>query len=347
MDGRGGSCWPPGGKVGRMGYREIFDRIDSGDLGGVFVFHGPEEYSKDRALEALRAKLAPPGLEELNYQYLEGERANAAEIRRAAETLPFMAQRRLVVVRDYPMLASSSRGSGLDAAKEEEELDALLANFPSTACLVFLQRFVPQDKEKTGKNKPEKEKNAVSKIVEKLATFISFDSLTEDELIQQLSKIAKRCGCAIRRDAALFMLRYCGTDLEALSRETEKACAHAGPGAEIARADMEAVCVQTQESKVFDFIDRLFTGRGGEAMRSLRALADSDDDAAALLSLIERQARLMAAVKAEGAKADAKALASLLRTPPFAVEAAKRQAARWAGGNLAALFPCARKRTRV
>jgi DNA polymerase-3 subunit delta len=309
-----------------MGYREIFDRIESGSLAGAFVFRGPEEYVKDRALETLKAKIVPQGLGDLNYQYLEGERANAAEIRRAAETLPFGSDMRLVVVRDYPMLASSSRGSGLDAARESEELGKLLSDFPKTTCLVFLQR-VPPDRTR-----------AAWKQLMKAAADVEFAPLGEGELVQQLGKIAKRCGCTVRRDAALFMLQYCGTGLESLSREMEKACAHAGQGNAVSRADIEAVCVQTQEAKVFGFIDLLFSGRAGGAMESLRRLAGDGEGAPALLSLIERQARLMVAAKAEGPKADAKALAATLGTPPFAVEAARRQAARWTGGDLRAVI---------
>jgi len=305
-----------------MGYREIFDRIASGDVGGVFVFYGPEEYVKDRALEALKAKLVPPGLEDLNYQYLDGERANAAEIRRAVETLPFMAEKRLVVVRDYPMLASSSRGSGLDAAKEADGLERLTADFPDTTCLVFLQR-VPPDATR-----------AAWKQLKKSADIVEFSPLTEDELVQQLSKTAKRCGCAVQRSAALFLIEYCGTELEALNRELEKACAHAGSGASVAREDIEAVCVQTQESKAFRAVNALFAGQAAEAMKGLRTLTADDDGAAVMLSLIARQARLLACAKAEGPGADAKTLASQLGAPPFALEAAKRQAARWAGEDL-------------
>jgi DNA polymerase-3 subunit delta len=305
-----------------MGYREIFDRIDAGRMEGMLIFHGPEEYSKDRALERLKARYLPKGLEELNCQFLEDEHANAVEIRRAAETLPFMAEKRLVVVRDYPMLAASSRGSGLNEASELEEMDRLIPNFPKTTCLVFFQR-VP----------PDKRRAAWTRII-KAAESVEFVFLTEDELTQQLGKMAKRSGCSVSVGAARFMMQYCGNDLEALSHEMEKACAHAGEGSAVTRADIEAVCVQTMESKVFDFIDLLFAGNAAAVMEKLRALAGDDDGAAGLLSLVGRQARLMAAVKAEGPNANSGAVASIFGVRPFVMDIAKRQAARWTGGEL-------------
>lgn len=306
-----------------MGYREIFDRIDKGDLGGIFIFHGPEDYVKDRALEALKARIVPEGMEDLNYHYLEGERANAADIRRAAETLPFLAERRLVVVRDYPMICQSSRGSGLDTRQETAELELLVRRFPETTCLVFLQRAAA-DREK-----------AAWKLLSGKAVTAEFARLTEDELTAQLGKIAKRAGCSVSRDAARFLLQYCGDDLEALSHEMEKACAHAGAGGSVTRGDIETVCVQSQESRIFQVIDSLYAGQGGEAMPRLRAMTEDGDDTMALLSLIERQARLMAAAKAAGRGADARALSGQLGVKPFVMESAARQASRWTGADLA------------
>lgn len=309
-----------------MGYREVFARINAGTVGGILIFHGHEEYVKDRTMEALKAKLIAPGMEDLNYQYLEGDRANAAEIRRAVETLPFMAEKRLVVVRDYPMLASSSRGSGLDARQEAAELELMTKRFPETTCLVFLQRA-----------EADTTKAAWKQLI-KIADVVEFKGLSEDEIITQLNKMAKRSECAIGRETVRFMLQYCGTDLETLDHEMEKACSHAGAGNTVARRDIEAVCVQTQESKVFSFIDSLFAGRGTDAMRQLRALTEDGDSVRSLLSLIERQARLLAAAKAAGRGADARALASMVGAPPFAVEAAQRQAGRWTGEELAGVI---------
>jgi DNA polymerase-3 subunit delta len=118
----------------------------------------------------------------------------------------------------------------------------------------------------------------------------------------------------------------------------EKACAHAGAGKPVGRESIESVCFQSQESRIFQVIDSLFAGQGREAMAKFRTLTGDGEGAGAMMSLIERQARLLAAVKAEGRGADARALASLLGAPAFAVEAASRQANRWTGEELASII---------
>lgn len=315
-----------------MGYREIFAKINARTVKGILIFHGPEEYVKDRTLEALKAKLVAPDMESLNYDLMDSERANAADIRRAVETLPFMAEQRLIVVRDYAMLTSSTRGSGLDSRAENEELERLCARFPETTVLVFLMRAALDTTK------------AAFKLLVRKAEVVDFGRLSEDEVLSQIARMCKRNDCAVSRDDARFLMQFAGNDLEMLSHEIDKACAWAGPGANLTRAAIEAVCVQTQEYKVFSLIDDLYAGRGGEAMRKLRPLmADGDGGPGALLSLIERQARLMAAVKAQGKGADNRALAQNLGVQPFALDNAARAAARWSGAALARVIAlCAR-----
>ena len=257
-----------------MDYKAIFARINAGTVGGMLVFRGAEEYVKDKTLAALKASMVPRQFEDFNYLYLEGDRARVSEIRRAVETLPFMADKRLVVVRDYPMLASSQRGAGLDAAQELAGLEQVAQDFPAYACLVFLQRTQPD----AG--------NAAWKLLVKAAEIVDFDVLAEEEMRSQLAKMAKELSCTIRADAARFMLQYCGDGLEALSHEMEKACAHAGRGGIVTREDIEAVCVQSQESKVFRVIDSIFAGQGADAMTRLRQMTADDEGASAMLALM-------------------------------------------------------------
>ena len=45
---------------------QLFRSIKAGDIRPAYVFYGPEVYVRDRAVAALRQKLLPEGLEQLN-----------------------------------------------------------------------------------------------------------------------------------------------------------------------------------------------------------------------------------------------------------------------------------------
>ena len=55
-----------------MQWSEFFKSVDAGDIAPVYLFTGPEERIKQEALEKLKQKLLPPGLEALNDAVMEG-----------------------------------------------------------------------------------------------------------------------------------------------------------------------------------------------------------------------------------------------------------------------------------
>ena len=110
-----------------MNHLEFAELLKQGPIPSVLFFEGPEEHLKQAALRDLRRVLLPEGLEEMNETRLEAP--SAGQIIEAAETLPFLAERRLVLLRDYPAIVG--RGEA------DEDLIAYLSKVPDTAVLVF------------------------------------------------------------------------------------------------------------------------------------------------------------------------------------------------------------------
>ena len=79
-----------------MNHQDFFSLVAQGHVPSVLFFEGPEEYLKQSALRELRKALLPEGLEELNESRLDAPDTN--ELIAAAETLPFMADRRLILL---------------------------------------------------------------------------------------------------------------------------------------------------------------------------------------------------------------------------------------------------------
>ena len=86
-----------------MDRKEFARQVKEGGVRGAYLFEGPEENIKAAALSQLRKALLPEGLEELNESVMDAPSAD--ELIAAAETLPFLADKRLVVVRDHPALS--------------------------------------------------------------------------------------------------------------------------------------------------------------------------------------------------------------------------------------------------
>lgn len=80
--------------------------VQKGTVSGVYLMEGTEENLKSDTLAKLRKAILPEGLEQLNEAVMENPAA--ADIMAAAETMPFMSDKRLVIVRELACLTGRS-----------------------------------------------------------------------------------------------------------------------------------------------------------------------------------------------------------------------------------------------
>jgi DNA polymerase-3 subunit delta len=97
----------------------------------LYFFYGPDDFTRTEKIAELRAAVGDPTLADLNVTQLDGRELKLGEIRNYTDAMPFMADRRLVVVNGY-----------LSQQKGQEELKQLVAyfqNLPPTTDLVFVE----------------------------------------------------------------------------------------------------------------------------------------------------------------------------------------------------------------
>ena len=101
-----------------------------------YLFFGEETYLIREYEAALRKAILPDAAEMMNEDSFEEKRATAAAIMDAAETLPFLNDKRLVIVRNSAFFQKGGR------KEEGEKLKAFLSNLPETVCLLFIEEKV-------------------------------------------------------------------------------------------------------------------------------------------------------------------------------------------------------------
>jgi DNA polymerase-3 subunit delta len=65
----------------------------------VYLLYGEEDYLKKQYKEKLRSAMLSPD-DTMNFAYYEGKGINVKEVIDLAETLPFFAERRLIIMED-------------------------------------------------------------------------------------------------------------------------------------------------------------------------------------------------------------------------------------------------------
>ena len=235
----------------------------------VYLFSGAEEWLKREALDKLRAKWLVSGLEALNETVLEG--ATAQQIIDAAETVPVMAERRLVVVRDWaPLMSGSSRNE--DA--EVKRMLAWLDSPPETAVTVFYCRgaleLLKQIADKRRKSRGGAVKlTAREQLTEKMQSVV-FSPLEGKALASWIAKRLKPSGKSLAPDARELLAFLAGNDLTRMDGELAKLTAYVGDRTEITEADVREIVPPSLEYSIFQLLDKLLDEdlRGAEEMRA-------------------------------------------------------------------------------
>lgn len=262
-------------------YEQLFKDIKTGTLRTAYLLHGPEQLVKQSALEALQKKLLPAGLEALNYNLFDTN-AQAREIIEAAETLPMMCERRLVVVRDWALLKG---GKARDEGAQSEEMEKWLPRVPETCCLVFVMDDAPDNRKK---------------LVKQLTThaeWVEFPHLNDGKICTWLNQQLRPQGKQIDQEAVSQLVFMAGRPLTGLKNELDKLTAYVGERPAITREDVEAVVTPTGECTVFQMIDCVLAGQPAQAQRLLKQLLESGENCVGVLYMLTRQLRMMTHIR--------------------------------------------------
>jgi DNA polymerase-3 subunit delta len=289
----------------------------------VYVLHGEDAFSRDEALQGLKERMRALPAGEHNLTELSGGQATLDELRAAADVVPFLAERRMVIV--YGLLGRL-QGRGVPARRarksktpDHDEYQALLdylPDVPATTSLVFVEDGLVD----TGR---------VQAAVPAGRGFVRVFPRVDD-VAGWVRRRARALNVDLDETAVRELAFLGGDDLRRLDNEIRKLGAFA-PDRSVTRADVRELVVGREQS-VWALLDALTERRADRALRALRVLYAQGEAPEALvardmgplyrrllvakeLSLADRQAR---------ASLDAAALGLNPRSVPRLTEQAER-----------------------
>ena len=306
-----------------MKWNEFYQALKDGEIAPVYLFTGPEEYVKREALEALRQKLLPPGLEALNDLTLEG--VTAQQITDAAETMPMMCEKRIVTVRDWAPLMS---GQSKNEENEVAWMQKWLENPPESCALVFYMRTAPDGKKK------------FSTHLRKKACVVEFDPLSDADLSRWCTRQLKPLRKKLDKKALNTLTFMAGRELIRLKGELDKLAAYVGDEREeIVEEDVLAVVPASLEYNVFELMNHLLSGDMLKAQQTVNSMLRDGQNPAGILAMLTRQVRQMTHMKcALEAGEPALKVQEALKMHPYAAKQTARQVSRLSARWLTGLY---------
>lgn len=253
-----------------LGYEDIISRFDRGELLPVYLFLGEEEADKIQALQKLKDILFPDqSALAFNYDVLDGEKQDVETIISLCLTLPQMASKRLVVVKEANSLSQSGK----------KKLLAYLKSPLPTTCLILWAKEWKTD--------------AVHKAVSQSGAVVTFWPLFENQVPAYVTKLCQAQEKKIASQASLLLAQLIGTSRQALAAEVEKLLIFIGKRKVINVQDVEEVISPGATDSIFDLIDSVGQRQTTTALKQFNQLRDRGEPHVMILFMITRHFRLL------------------------------------------------------
>jgi DNA polymerase III subunit delta len=306
----------------------------------VIILHGNDEQAIEELLrqQIMTLPSPDPATAELNTVQMEGQRASFNELQTAVLSMPFLAEKKLIIIRN-----------GLTLCKSKETQQAFLHLLDSLPPYAILALIIA-DEGKNRKNKQGQWEFTWDTLNEKhwlmlwlkthaeTALLRSFSLPTQDRLPQWLMEKAREKGGALSSTAAFALANAVGADTRILTNELDKLLLYVNYAREVTEADVHLLTSQQQQTNVFDMIDALSNQRHEVAYRLLHQTL-ADEDSLRVFGMITRQFRLLIQANellAEGGQeAD---IARELKQHPFVAKKLSQQARNFSFAELKRLY---------
>lgn len=253
----------------------------------VYIFHGDDDYAMKQAVDGLYNQLGDASVADMNTTRLDGRQDKEDAIRTAAATLPFIADRRLVILTHPPVHLKE------DAAKEH--FIPLLNSLPPSAALVLLVEDQRRFRAGSWHWEVISTKHWLrkwSKDNPKRAFIKAFSLPRQSEMPGWIMKRAAEQGGEFSREGAQELSSLIDNDTRIASQEIMKLLTYVNFDRAVTAEDVDHLTAFSGNLNVFDMVDALALGSEQKAMALLKGLLEQEDPIS-LFFLITRQFRLL------------------------------------------------------
>jgi len=286
-----------------------------------YILHGDDEFTRSEQVNKFRKDMGDPQFADLNITWLDGRKATVSEIAHACDAMPFLGDKRLVIVEGLltrleargKSESDEESGNELPASGVAKDLIAYLEHLPESTRLVFAES-------KTLAKNNSVLKHADATRDKKQAHVKEFPKLKPRDVPGWIQKRVQAKNGKMELPAAHALAEHVGADLRLLDNEIEKLITYRRGGAVTAN-DVNELVAAVKESSVFDFVDALGKRQTKTALDLLHHQLEHGNDALPLFGMMVRQFRLLLQMKDLAARGMTLAVANQqMKLHPFAAQ---------------------------
>lgn len=284
--------------------KTIDEDIKTGNFKQIYLLYGTEGYLKKQYRDKLKTALTVQddgdmmgGMgSDMNFNAFEGKETNPKEVIDLAETLPFFAERRVILIEN----------SGFFKNACEELAEYLPEAAPSTYFI-----FVEEEVDKRSK---------MYKTVNRSGRAVEFATQSEELITRWILSRLKKEGKNITGSVMQLFLSKTGTDMGNIDRELEKLICYTLDKDVIGAEDVEAIATEQTTNKIFDMVNAIAEHNQRRALDLYYDLLTLKEPPMRIMYLITRQFQILLNIRDMAQKGfDNQTMAKNAGIPPFAV----------------------------
>ncbi|MDH6445844.1 DNA polymerase-3 subunit delta [Paenibacillus sp. PastF-4] len=307
---------------GGMDAKTAIKEIKQGKISPLYVLYGSEKFRMNEFTALLEEQLIAKEDRDFAVIPFDLSETPVQAVVEEAETVPFMVERKLLLVRDASLFTA-----GKENAKLEHRIDLLSDYLQHPVDFSVIVFMVNNDKLD--------ERKKIVKTVKSVGTVLAFNPLGAEELLRWVEKGIRERGCVMAPGTAEILITNAGTGLQGLSAEMDKLCLFAGKGGTVDAGAVESLVHRGTEQNVFTLVEDIANLRLDKALDTLYELLKQREEPIKIAALVARQFRIILQVKDLSAHSYSQGqIASQIGLHPYAVKLAGEQAHKFSSERL-------------
>jgi len=180
----------------------------------------------------------------------------------------FFADRRVILVEESGYFKGNK--------KEKDRLVKYIPDIPETTVIVFVESEVDK-------------RDKLYKAVTKNGTAEEFVIGDQNEMLRWIGGRLSADGIQMRRDAWNEFYLRCGSSMDLMDAEYQKLSAYCWEKKQIEKSDVEAICANASETKIFALSDAISERNAARVFDVYHDMLRQNEKAPGILALIQRQ----------------------------------------------------------
>ena len=252
--------------------KSLNEDLKTGQFRQIYLLYGEENYLKKQYKDRFTKAMLPDG-DTMNYAYYEGKGVDVREVIDLAETLPFFAERRLLVFENTGFFKSA----GADLAD-------YIKDMPDTTFFIFIENEMDK-------------RSKMFKAVKAKGHIAELPFQDESTLKKWILGMVRKENKQISESTVTYLLNKVGTDMGNIQKELEKLFCYTLDKDSILPEDVDAVCVTQISNHIFDMVNAVADKRQERALELYYELVALKEPPMRILYLMTRQYRILHQVK--------------------------------------------------